>query len=233
MNRGQLPARLLPTHPRGDGPERMSGRITICRNTPSHIMSPTRSQPGSSAEVSLGVRGHTPAPQRAHAPPPAGVPPASMPAGDTLTHTNHHPAEALDNQTTGQVSSSAASSRRSACASSGQCSRPPRAARQLSAGIALVRDRWRPRSPGRRSAARLEAATTPSDRTRSSGHGLRSAAIRPCRRRCSCWYAPRSHGPPRLPARGSHEPPPSRRLVAGTAPRETARWRLADWGRDR
>ena len=111
MNRGQLPARLLPTHPRGDGPERMSGRITICRNTPSHIMSPTRSQPGSSAEVSLGVRGHTPAPQRAHAPPPAGVPPASMPAGDTLTHTNHHPAEALDNQTTGQVSRSHADSR--------------------------------------------------------------------------------------------------------------------------
>ena len=106
MNRGQLPARLLPTHPRGDGPERLSGRITICRNTPSHIMSPTRSKPGSSAEVSLGVRGHTPAPQRAHAPPPAGVPPASMPAGDTLTHTNHHPAEALDNQTTGQVSRS-------------------------------------------------------------------------------------------------------------------------------
>ena len=99
MNRGQLPARLLPTHPtRGDGPERLSGRITICRNTPSHIMSPTRSQPGPSAEVSLGVRGHTPAPQRAHAPPPAGVPPASMPAGDpSRTQTTipqkrqHHP----------------------------------------------------------------------------------------------------------------------------------------------
>ena len=57
MNRGQLPARLLPTRlTRGDGPERLSGRITICRNTPSHIMSPTRSQTGSSAEVSLGVR---------------------------------------------------------------------------------------------------------------------------------------------------------------------------------
>ena len=60
MNRGQLPARLLPTRPGGDGPERMSGRTTICRNTPSHIMSPTRSQPGTSAEVSQGVRGHTP-----------------------------------------------------------------------------------------------------------------------------------------------------------------------------
>jgi hypothetical protein len=48
----------------------MSGRNTICRNTPSHIMSPTTgSQPGSSTEVSLGVRGHTPTLQRAHAPP--------------------------------------------------------------------------------------------------------------------------------------------------------------------
>jgi hypothetical protein len=69
MNRGQLPARLLPTRPGGDGPERMSGRTTIRPNTPSHIMSPTRSQPGTSAEVSQGVRGHTPIPQRAHAPP--------------------------------------------------------------------------------------------------------------------------------------------------------------------
>jgi transposase len=69
MNRGQLPARLLPTRPGGDGLQRLSGRNTICRNTPSNIMPPTRSQPGPSAEVSLGVRGHTPAPQRAHAPP--------------------------------------------------------------------------------------------------------------------------------------------------------------------
>jgi len=61
MNRGRLPARLLPTHlTRGDGPERLSGRITICRNAPSNIMSPTRSQPGPSAEVSLSVRGHEP-----------------------------------------------------------------------------------------------------------------------------------------------------------------------------
>jgi hypothetical protein len=71
MTRGQLPARLLPTcrHRGGDGPERMSGRTTICRNTPSNIMPPARSQPGSSAEVSLGVRGHSLTPQRAHAPP--------------------------------------------------------------------------------------------------------------------------------------------------------------------
>ena len=69
MNRGQLPARLLPTRPGGDGPERMSGRNTICRNTPSHIMSPTRSQPESSTEVSLGARGHTTTPKRAHAAP--------------------------------------------------------------------------------------------------------------------------------------------------------------------
>ena len=71
MTRGQLPARLLPTRRRcgGDGPERMSGRTTICRNTPSHIMLPARSQPGSSAEVSLGVRGQTLTLHRAHAPP--------------------------------------------------------------------------------------------------------------------------------------------------------------------
>jgi hypothetical protein len=72
MNRGQLPARLLPTRPGGNGPERMSGRNTICRNTPSHIMPPTRSQPGPSAKVSQGVRGHT-IPQRAHAPPTAST----------------------------------------------------------------------------------------------------------------------------------------------------------------
>jgi hypothetical protein len=70
MNRGQLPANLLPTRPGGDGPERMSGRNTICRNTPSNIMSPTGHQPGPSAEVSQGVRGHTTT-RPAHAPPAA------------------------------------------------------------------------------------------------------------------------------------------------------------------
>ncbi len=70
MNRGQLPADCCRPIP-GDGLERMSGRNTICPNTPSHIMSPTTgSQPGSSTEVSLGARGHTiTSLQRAHAPP--------------------------------------------------------------------------------------------------------------------------------------------------------------------
>ena len=71
MNGGQLPTyhcRPLP----GNSPERLSGRNTICRNTPSHIMYPTRSQPGSRTEVSLGVRGHTPSLKRAHAPPNRG-----------------------------------------------------------------------------------------------------------------------------------------------------------------
>ena len=94
MNRGQLQARLLPTRPGGDCPERTSGRTTICRNTPSNIMPPARNHPGPSAEVSLGVRGHTPALERAHAPPtprPDRAPPASMPTGDTLTHTTPVP----------------------------------------------------------------------------------------------------------------------------------------------
>ena len=99
MNRGQLPAMLLPTQPRGDGPERLSGRNTICRNTPSNIMPPTRSQPGPSAEVSLGVRGHTSTPQRAHAPP------ASIPDPTNELHTN----PPLDTRSPRQVSSSAVS----------------------------------------------------------------------------------------------------------------------------
>jgi hypothetical protein len=91
MNRGQLPARLLPTLPTGNGPERMSGRITICRNTPSNIMSPTRSQPGPSAEVRLGVRGHQPphsadtAPVKRFALAPTGRPPGDRAPPPALT----------------------------------------------------------------------------------------------------------------------------------------------------
>jgi hypothetical protein len=77
----------------GNGLERLSGRTTICRNAPSHIMSPTTgSQPGSSTEVSLGVRGHTPSLQRAHAPPPGHQAPTQL--------TNF----TLDNPPPGQVS---------------------------------------------------------------------------------------------------------------------------------
>ena len=80
MNRGQLPTD--PRRPlRGNGPERMSGRNTICPNPPSHIMYPTRSQPGSRTEVRLGVRGHTPYLRRAHAPPTA---PTGAPTTNTL-----------------------------------------------------------------------------------------------------------------------------------------------------
>jgi hypothetical protein len=68
MNRGQLPT-FCCRPDTGDRLERLSGRTTICRNTPSHIMSPTRNQPEPSTEVSLGVRGQIPTPQRAHAPP--------------------------------------------------------------------------------------------------------------------------------------------------------------------
>jgi hypothetical protein len=94
MNRGQLPAMLLPTRPRGDGPERLSGRNTICRNTPTNIMSPTRSQPGPSAEVSLGVRGHT-TPQHAHSPPHPDPGSTGIHAGGRHPHAhNLHPAEA-------------------------------------------------------------------------------------------------------------------------------------------
>ena len=101
MNCGQLPARLLPTRPNGDRPERMSGRTT-CRNTPSHIMPPARSQPGSSAEVSLASADTT---TSHHAPTPRpGLPvvihpghgSAGIPAGGRPPHAhNLHPAEAL------------------------------------------------------------------------------------------------------------------------------------------
>jgi hypothetical protein len=74
MNRGQHPKpRCRPLT--GDGPERLSGRNPSA-GTPHHTscLRPG-SHPESSAEVSLGVRGHTPALQRAHAPPASPSPP--------------------------------------------------------------------------------------------------------------------------------------------------------------
>ena len=65
MNRGQLRRACCRPAPRRGRPERMSGLNPICRNTPSHIMSPTRSQPGPSAEV---ARASTDAPQPLTAP---------------------------------------------------------------------------------------------------------------------------------------------------------------------
>jgi hypothetical protein len=97
MNRGRLPARPPPTRARGDGPQRLSRRITNCRNTPSNIMPPTRSQPGPSAEVSPGARAHQRTPQRAHAPP-SRPPSASIHAGGRRPPHAHnlHRAEAQE-----------------------------------------------------------------------------------------------------------------------------------------
>ena len=72
MHRGQLPTCSCRQH-RVDGLHRSSGR-TASRNTPSTIMSPTRSNPGSRTEIRLGVRAHpTHTTNHAHAPPPARV----------------------------------------------------------------------------------------------------------------------------------------------------------------
>ena len=72
MHRGRLPACSC-RHPRVDGLHRPSGR-TASRNTPSPIMSPTRSHPGSRTEIRLGVRAHpTRTTNHAHAPPPERV----------------------------------------------------------------------------------------------------------------------------------------------------------------
>ena len=68
MNRGQFPKPCCRPRLAGNGLERLSGRNPSA-GTPHHIMYPAGSQPESRTEVSLGVRGHTPAPQRAHAPP--------------------------------------------------------------------------------------------------------------------------------------------------------------------
>jgi hypothetical protein len=70
MRRGRLPA-FSCRHARVDGLERLSGRNAPPSGiTPSNIMSPARSQPGSWTEVRLGARAHTPrTTNRAHAPP--------------------------------------------------------------------------------------------------------------------------------------------------------------------
>jgi hypothetical protein len=70
MLRGRLPARSC-RHARVDGPDRPSGRNASPTGiTPSTIMSPARSQPGSWTEIRLGARAHTTrTANRAHAPP--------------------------------------------------------------------------------------------------------------------------------------------------------------------
>ena len=58
MRRGQLHARSC-RNVRVDGPYRPSGRNASPSGiTPSHIMSPARSQPGPRTEVRLGARAH-------------------------------------------------------------------------------------------------------------------------------------------------------------------------------
>ena len=72
MHRGRLPACSCRHHP-VDGLHRQSGRTASPQwNTPSPIMSPTRSHPGSRTEIRLGVRAHhihIRTGNRAHAPP--------------------------------------------------------------------------------------------------------------------------------------------------------------------
>lgn len=71
MRRGQLPA-VCCRHVRVDGLKRPSGRnASPSETTPSTIMSPTRSHPGSRTEIRLGARAHQSNQRRpsAHAPP--------------------------------------------------------------------------------------------------------------------------------------------------------------------
>jgi hypothetical protein len=72
MRRGRLPA-VSRRHARVDGPERPSGRNASPSGiTPSTIMSPARSQPGSRTEIRPGARAHTIRTlDRAHGPPTA------------------------------------------------------------------------------------------------------------------------------------------------------------------
>jgi hypothetical protein len=65
MHSGRLPASSC-RHDHVDGLKRPSGR-DASRDTPSTIMSPTRSQPGSRTEIRLGTRAHTT--HHANAPP--------------------------------------------------------------------------------------------------------------------------------------------------------------------
>jgi len=57
MHRGRLPACSC-RHHQMDGLHRQSGR-TASRNTPSPIMSPIRTHPGSRTEIRLGVHART------------------------------------------------------------------------------------------------------------------------------------------------------------------------------
>ena len=70
MRRGQLPPSSC-RHPEVDGHHRPRGRNASPSGiTPSTIMSPIRSQPGSWTEIRLGVRVHTARPTHyAHGPP--------------------------------------------------------------------------------------------------------------------------------------------------------------------
>jgi hypothetical protein len=90
MHRGWLPAGSC-RHPQVDGLHRQSGRNASPSGiTPSTIMSPTRSNPGSRTEIRLGARAHTtPTPQRAHSPPATPQDPTQNP-DPTLDHGSPH-----------------------------------------------------------------------------------------------------------------------------------------------
>ena len=87
MNRGQFPKPRCRPHP-GERPRKIERPQPICRNT-HHIMYPAGSHPEPRTEVSLGVRGHTPAPQRAHAPPDTPTPPTPETINALTTHRRH------------------------------------------------------------------------------------------------------------------------------------------------
>jgi hypothetical protein len=100
MNRGQLPRPAADPH--RNGLARLSGRNPSA-GTPHHIMYPAGSHTEPRTEVSPGVRGHTPAPQRAHAPP-------------RTSHTRTDDHQRLDNPQAAQVSRARAGARRSSVA---------------------------------------------------------------------------------------------------------------------